>query len=71
MSGEFTRMVVMHGNFYRLSFLDFDVNVLEASLSIQGYINLTEYNEVIVKNTCSLRTQECRFEFDTGFGNDY
>lgn len=49
----------MRGNLWnlcQLSFLEFDVDVFEAILSIQKYFNLTEYIEVIVKkNTSSLR----------------
>ena len=57
--------------FLQLSFLEFDVNVFKAILSIQRFFNLTEYREVIVTIHCSLGMQECRFEFDTGCGNDY
>ena len=71
MSSEFTREVVMTFLFYQLSFLEFDVNVFKAIRSIQRFFNLTEYREVIVKkNHCSVGMQECRFEFDTGCGND-
>ena len=31
---------------------------------------MTEYREVILKIHCLLRMHECRFEFDTGYGND-
>ena len=49
MSSEFTREVVTTFLFYLLSFLEFDVNVFKAILSIQRFFNLTEYREVIVK----------------------
>ena len=49
MSSEFTREVVTTFLFYQLSFLEFDVNVFKAILSIQRFFNLTEYREVIVK----------------------
>ena len=39
------------GNSSQLSFLEFDVNVFEASLSFQRYFNPTEYREVIVRNS--------------------
>ena len=33
--------------------------------------NLTKYREVLVQYThCSLRMLECRFKFDTSYGND-
>ena len=60
--------------FYQLSFLEFDANVFEAIVSIQRFFNLTEYREVRrsyrTKIHCSLDMHECRFEFDTGCGND-
>ena len=55
----------------QLSFLEFDVIVFKAILSIQRFFNLTEYREVIVTIHFPLGMQECRFEFDTGCGNDY
>ena len=62
MSSEFTREVVMTFLFYQLSFLEFDVNVFKAILSIQSFFNLTEYREVILKKIHSpLGMQECRF----------
>ena len=55
MSSEFTREVVTTFLFYQLSFLEFDVNVFKAILSIQRFFNLTEYREVIVKKIhCSV-----------------
>ena len=59
--------------FLQLSFLEFDVNVFKAILSIQRFFNLTEYREASYRKKihCSLGMQECRFEFDNGFGNDY
>ena len=44
--------------FCQLSFLEFDVNVLKAILSIQSFFNLTEYREVIVKKFTA--RQACR-----------
>jgi len=44
--------ILMQGNYEilcKLSFLEFDVNVFEAILSIQRYFNLTGYIEVMVK----------------------
>ena len=32
---------------------------------------MTDYIEVMIKKTSSLRMQECRFEFDTDCGNDF
>ena len=43
----------MRGNlqFLLAQFLEFDVNVFKAILSIQRFFNLTEYREVIGKNS--------------------
>ena len=71
MSSEFTRKGQLLRNFCQLSFLEFDVNIFKAILSIQRFFNLTEYREVIIKKIhYSLRTQECGFGFDTGCGNN-
>ena len=48
----------------QLSFLEFDVIVFKAILSIQRFFNLTEYREVIIKIHFPLGMQECRFEFE-------
>ena len=56
--------------FLQAQFLEFDVNGSKAILSIQRLFNLTEYREVIVKIHGLLHMQECKFEFDTGYGND-
>ena len=58
MSSEFTREIVMTFLFYQLSFLEFDVNVFKAILSIHRFFNLTEYREVIVKKFRACRNAD-------------
>ena len=50
MSSEFT-LEREQWNFYLLRFLEFDVNVFKAILSIQRIFNLTEYREVSLKKS--------------------
>ena len=69
MGSEFTREVVTTFLFYQLSFLEFDVNVFKAILSIETFFKLTEYREVIIKNLLLIMHQECRFKFDSGCSN--
>ena len=65
MSSEFT-IEREQWNFYLLRFLEFDVNVFKAILSIQRFFNLTEYREVSLKNHCSLCICERRQIWNTG-----
>ena len=50
MSSEFT-LEREQWNFYLLRFLEFDVNVFKAILSIQRFFNLTEYRAVSSKKS--------------------
>ena len=55
---------------HRLSFPEFDVNVLEAILNVQRFSIWPETEKFSKNIHCSLHMQECRFEFDTSCRND-
>ena len=70
MSCEFTRKVVM--KFLPAPFSWIWCKCLLRNLIHSKIFNLTKYREVLVKLNihCSLRIQECPFEFNTSYGND-
>ena len=60
----------MGASVHRLSFPEFDVNVLEAILTVQRFSIWPETEKFSKNIHCSLHMQECRFEFDTSYRND-
>ena len=58
-------------NFYQLSSLEFDANVLEAILTFKDFQFWPDTEKFSSNTQCSLCMKECPFEFDTSYRNDY